>query len=201
MLAPRGKLAFPSWGSASDLIASTSFIATVICSHLYPLYQIQGILVHRKDYMILICIAFLFVSFFHTRVSSTIYSSVSPIRDLFLPPPLSQELCSLMKDVLSSYTCILLQFGEAFNWMTGQFSPGLTILFKHAYNQCPQLCMRWIWFSWGRSLPKPSSSDRPFQQTQKHKIPINVTGKKNNSFLYYICISKKEELQIWNKTK
>lgn len=123
----------------SDVCLQQHTFGKKFCSHLYPLYQFQGIfsLVHRKDYMILICINFFFFSF-HTRGSSAIYSSVSHIRDLFLSLPLSQELCCLMKDALSSYTCILLQFGEPFSWETGQFSPGLTLLFKHAYNQCPQ---------------------------------------------------------------
>ena len=115
-LAPRGKLAFPSWGSASDLVASTSVhhhrdicvqqhtLGKKFCSHLYPLHWFQAILslVHWKDYMILVCITLVFLSY--QRLLGNLQQCSSHQRPLTFPLALTKELCSSMKDALLSYT-------------------------------------------------------------------------------------------------
>ena len=96
--------------------------------------------------------------------------------------------------ILHSYP-FSLPFGELFSCSIGQFSSGLTLLFKHVHNMYSQLHMRWLWFSQGRFFTKSGSSNGLFEQTQKHKILMYVMGN-TPSLLSYFCISKKEELQI-----
>lgn len=73
----RGKFAFPSWGSASDLVASAFIyhysdicvqqhtLGNKFSSYLYTLYRFQAIfsLVHRKDTIVIIGITLVFLSY------------------------------------------------------------------------------------------------------------------------------------------
>lgn len=138
-LAPRGELACPSWGFASDFMAlihihqlgdvcmQQHILGKEFCNHLYPLSQFQD-LVHER-------ITQSFVS--HTSRSSAGCSSVPQAETTVhtsCPFPralLFTEVCPLILHSHSSGSC-----SEKNCWFecpVNSLSPRLTLLFKHAH--------------------------------------------------------------------